>query len=100
MKKHSGIGSKRFKGHRGYEYSNWNSRGKRKNTGPRRIWAFFFLNFFFLIHTLQTYFIAKDLKNSQKKKRHCLQRSSTADFSKQQRKPGTVEGYLRYSERK
>lgn len=50
--------------------------------------------FFFLIHTLQTYFIAKDLKNSQKKKkkkRHCLQRSSTADFSKQQWKPGTVE---------
>lgn len=25
--------------------------------------------FFFLIHTLQTYFIAKDLKNSQKKKK-------------------------------
>lgn len=47
--------------------------------------------FFFYIHTLQTYFIAKDLKNSQKKKRHCLQRSSTADFSEQQRKPGTVE---------
>lgn len=28
--------------------------------------------FFFLIHTLQTYFIAKDLKNSQKKKKKTL----------------------------
>ena len=37
----------------------------QEGSGP----FFFFFNFFFLIHTLQTYFIAKDLKNSQKKKK-------------------------------